>query len=103
MGVGLSRNSVGDFTPPNPNPKDFEIKKLISIDEKYTLVIVKYNGCATYNGEKIAIYKAHPNFILKADVLDPHFLENNLSPIARFPASVEGEHYAMQFLKMISG
>lgn len=95
------KSSTGCYVAPHPNPAKFEILKLLSIDGKHTLVLIKYDGCTTFNGEKIAIYKAAPEIILAAKELDPHFLENELSPIARFPASFEGEFYAMNFLKTL--
>jgi len=72
--------------------------------ENFMLLIVNYPDATTYGGDKILIYKREDEFdvldMLKQKELDPHFLEDRLSPIARFPSSEEGFKMAMKFINL---
>lgn len=101
MGV-RKKHSGGCYTlAPNPDPKRFKIVKGISLDMKHILLVVHYPGCTTHGGNKILIVKGNPEDIVNRKEIDPHFLENDTSPIARFPATFDGEVNAMWFLKML--
>lgn len=103
MGINIMKSMGYDecYFTPNPNPNRFKIKQLISLDGIYTAALIHYYGCTTYNGDKLCVYKIHPDELKKMLKLDPHFIENELSPIARFPASHEGEIYAAKLLEAL--
>ena len=88
-------------TSPNPNPHKFTLMNIYN-SEKYMLVTVNYDDAVTYGGNKILIFKREDEDevlgMIKGKNLDPHFLEDRLSPIARFPASDEGIKIAMDFV-----
>ena len=81
---------------PNPNPKNFEIKRLYEIGP-FVVVWVRYPDCTNYEGNKIMIYEAKEGDIRSLKTLDPHFCENHLSPIARFEPTERGWHWALSF------
>jgi hypothetical protein len=79
---------TGDYAPGEPQPHRY---KLLSVQEQsgYTVVMAKYTDCSEYGGVKILVYEG--SFAVKAgDLLDPHFLEHSLSPIARFAPTEAG-------------
>lgn len=81
--------------PPEPQPHRFTIQRLKPMG-KHTIAWVHYPGCTTYRGNKLLVFSVPPSVIRGATLLDPHFIEGNpLSPIARFPASPEGEQHAV--------
>ena len=61
MGVGMFRSS-GNYTAPNPNPKNFTIISILAFDLEYTLLEIKYHGCTTYDGRKLLVYNK-PRYI----------------------------------------
>jgi len=84
-------------TSPNPNPYRFKIlrSKLIG---KYLITKVNYPDCNTFEGNKIMIYEnINIEELYKLKVLDPHFIDNNHSPIARFKGNKEGWNLAEKF------
>jgi hypothetical protein len=102
MGIGFgNRSSSGNYISPNPHPCRFKILDMYSYDGTHTVVRIKYFGCTTYGGEKLAVYKLSPKELESKTCLDPHFLEKGLSPIARFPASTEGMRHADIFLNAL--
>ena len=96
--------SAGNYTAPNPNPNNFTIESVTSLDDVHSLVRLHYIGCTNFDGRKICIYRCPPKKIITYKFLDPHFSdrEDIISPIARFPRNVEGERNAMIFLAGIS-
>ncbi len=78
---------------PNPNPYRFEV---IDIEQspEYLLLILKYEGCTTYNGHKVLLYDINdkPSVLkmISDKNLDPHFLEEQVSPILRAPYNEQG-------------
>jgi hypothetical protein len=89
-------------TTPNPNPFRFELKNVYNT-ANYMMIVVNYPDATTYEGDKVLIYKRsdEPEVLkmLLDENLDPHFLEDSLSPIARFPSSDEGMKLAFKFIK----
>jgi hypothetical protein len=80
---------------PNPNPKKFKILEG-GVNEGFTILRVKYEGCTNYEGIKILVYKGHVlKELIAATEIDPHFCENHLSPIARFAPTDEGLQLAL--------
>jgi hypothetical protein len=78
----LSKNCCIDFGPnqPAPDPKRYEI-----IDVEYfrnaTLAKVRYLDCTNYEGVKILVFMGKRGM---EGPIDPHFSEDDQSPIARF-------------------
>lgn len=62
-----------------PDPEKFEILDRLEIG-KFTILLVKYDGCLTFNGEKLLLYDG---IYTSSLTLDPHFFENH-PIIARF-------------------
>lgn len=88
--------SSGSPSPPNPNPSSFSIVTL-EIFGPYVVVEVLYPGCTTHNGRKVMVFRKSATEISQRFELDPHFLENDWSPIARFPATPEGRIDAVMY------
>jgi hypothetical protein len=83
----------------DPDPKLFTVK-WVEQHGAYVIAMINYTNCTTYNGDKICVYKATVKQIKYNKYLDPHFLEDNqnLYPIARFPATDLGIHHARLFV-----
>lgn len=81
---------------PNPSPSNFLILDHIQFDNAYVLK-VKYIGCTNFEGIKVMVftgkYSSEPLY------LDPHFANDNKSPIARFKPDPEGWNNALKFAK----
>jgi hypothetical protein len=109
MGISLfSSNSSSEITPdtetyPNPNPYRFEVLD-ITESAKYFMLVLKYLDCTEYEGKKVLVYKIkHKEDVekmLDESCIDPHFLENRISPIARFPGNVEGIVEAIKYINI---
>jgi len=101
--MGLTKRCYGTisntvYVSMNPNPKNFEIIKLIELENTY--VEVFYPDAKSYEGNKVLVYKGRmAEQIMSAKELDPHFSETGLSPIARFAPTIEGKCLAMQLTK----
>jgi len=97
MGIGLKMstgstpiNSPKIVNPKNPDPYNFNIEKMMYTNG-FTILIVNYPNCTNYEGQKILVYKGNVmNKLKDTNFLDPHFMENDISPIARFTPSDEG-------------
>jgi len=78
---------------PNPNPYNFEIID-IQENDNFLYLVLKYDGCTTYDGYKVLLYyirdKKEVLKMLSDKNLDPHFLEDLVSPILRAPHNPEG-------------
>jgi hypothetical protein len=73
-------------TAPNPNPKAFKVLREVKINGR-SILLVKYYGCTTFNGEKLILLKKIWN---KKSELDPHFLNENHIVLARFEPNSTG-------------
>ena len=86
--MGLRHFSGGgaECSPPNPDPYRFRVIKQENRNGK-SILLVKYEGCTTFNGEKLlltrTIYKGKQQ-------LDPHLLGNDHIVLARFEPTTEG-------------
>lgn len=84
---------------PNPNKFNFTV-----LDEEvignYLIVKTHYEGCTTHNGNKIAVYEGIKSVKGRTE-LDPHFMETDDSPIARFPATILGSKLAKNFVNSL--
>lgn len=93
--MGFKYFSSGDtITPPNPNPKNFEILDTRRVNGYYILVI-RYHGCTNYEGNKILVFDGPP----PEGEIDPHFL-NGSNLLARFVPTIEGLRQATRFCSM---
>ena len=73
-----------------PDPYKFTILER-EIVNCYTIVLAKYEGCITFNGEKLMLCDA----IIPYDIetLDPHFIEGH-HVVARFEPTERGKKLA---------
>ena len=105
MGSATTSNDcyITQDTTPNPNPYHFKILKQTR-SRKYILLEVEYKHCTTFKGRKVLVYNIYDFFQLEVAMhkkkhLDPHFAEEGLAPIARFPYNEEGLKIAYDFIK----
>ena len=96
--------SEGCTTAPNPNPTNFTILTIREFVGKQSICAaeVNYPGCTVYKGNKILVFKSSEAELKKRISLDPHFLEDNTSAIARFPFTYEGWQDAIKYAWMKS-
>jgi hypothetical protein len=92
-GIGLFSSSCHDpgYTrlPKNPDPRNFEIIRSYGANG-WSVVMIRYPDCDNYEGKKICVYETPLTYVQQADVLDPHFSINGLSPFARFKPTEAG-------------
>lgn len=104
----LNKCSSGDYSsnsdnytpslPPNPNPSRFKIIKVHKI-HSYSILLVEYEDCINYEGKKILLFdKQLPK---QLNILDPHFSEKGISPIARFKPDEDGWNNAILFVELL--
>tara|TARA_B100000745_G_scaffold294080_1_gene236639 strand:- start:357 stop:719 length:363 start_codon:yes stop_codon:yes gene_type:complete len=86
-------------TSPNPNKYRFDIISEECLGD-YLIAVVQYPDCTTYNGYKTSVYKG-VNTLEGIKELDPHFIENDNAPIARFPGNDYGLNLARQFVESL--
>lgn len=70
-----------------PDPFNFSIVKFEVVGGG-TIVMAKYHGCKTYDGNKLILLRGNHN-PSKFESLDPHFLEGH-TVVARFAPTDEG-------------
>ena len=75
--------------PPMPNPVNFFCTKT-KVVGKLVVAMVTYPDCPSFKGNKVLVYETSKATFKQRKKLDPHFLENGFSPIARFPGTKEG-------------
>ena len=104
MGVYPSKHSddVAKATPAdaNPNPHNFKIISFNTMqngEDRYTVVMIEYPDCTTYDGLKVLVYKNIFD-LMERKKIDPHFLGTDTSPIARFPGDKQGLEHALFFI-----
>ena len=85
----------------NPVATNFTIVKGVKIGD-WVVVEIKYPDAITYGGRKILVYDSYDEFtkLVKSGSIDPHFLEDKYSPIARFVATEQGWELAKQLAHM---
>ena len=100
MGLSLFKpsGSSGPYTPPNPNPKNFEVKACSWVKRARSIVVleVHYPGCTTFEGNKIMVFEGELKDFIHLPELDPHFTPTN-KLLARFPATDEGLADALDY------
>lgn len=85
---------------PNPNPGRWTLLEVYEYTNAYVLM-VRYHDATNFEGVKVMIYKGKFRGLKKKDKLDPHFSEDNNSPIARFRPDVEGVKLAKELAKSL--
>jgi hypothetical protein len=78
-----------------PNYKNCTVKNHVTMG-KYHIYDIVYHECGSYAGRKIAVYECK-----LPDNPDPHFVEDQPSPIARFEPTDKGWDLALQFVVML--
>ena len=90
-----------DPQPGNPIPHRFTIKRAVGYGDYWVRLWVNYPDCFNYGGDKILVYEGHHLEELREGPLDPNFIDEGLSPIARFEPTEKGweaSHYFLQGL-----
>ena len=82
---------------PNPNPKNYSVLRKESFTNA-TLLRVKYSGCTNFEGEKLLVFMG--DFTPQGD-LDPHFEDDDKSPVARFKPNDLGYELAKVFCEQL--
>jgi hypothetical protein len=82
--------------------KILEVISVIQINT-YVIATVKYLNAKNYDGIKIMVFEnITKEKILKMKIIDPHFCETEISPIARFEPTQRGLSWAIKFVKTMS-
>jgi hypothetical protein len=94
LGLGIFKNCSSGYTipaapAPNPDPSRFRVLKIWNYNHGYVLK-VEYLDATNFEGVKIMVYKGKCPSGLNFMKLDPHFSEDDLSPVARFRPDDEG-------------
>jgi hypothetical protein len=93
MGVSLGFGTSEARRPasPDPIPSKFKILSRTDFDHGISIVLVKYEGCTTFNGLKLLVTKG-----LEAEPqeLDPHLLGEGHVVVARFEPNSLGSTLA---------
>jgi hypothetical protein len=96
MGIGAGKifkscNTHYTFKPapapaPNPDPTRWNLIQVIEFKNAHIL-LVEYLDYTNFEGVKCMVYKGHYH---RRKSLDPHFTDDDNSPIARFKPDEEG-------------
>jgi hypothetical protein len=105
MGMpGPCSSSRAETSSPNPDPRRFSVKEEFVVGNA-VVARLHYPDCTTYGGEKVLVYDDRRAFdeLKLSGVVDPHFLEGRVSPVARFAADERGWRLAMAFAYAMEG
>lgn len=99
-------DTTAKATDKNVHIKEYSILSVVvNSKNTYVLVILQYKQAKPFNGEKIAIYtmESWTKALARAPLngIDPHFLENDTSPLARFAPTKEGEKAALKLFRQL--
>jgi hypothetical protein len=87
----------------NPDPKRFTILdwEYVNCVAKYLIVKIQYPDARNYEGVKVMVYRGFKDTeeLLRAtnNMIDPHFSETGVSPIARFAPLHDAMDTAINF------
>ena len=97
MGMFGGRFRSGHEVGGNPNPHRFRVLEVQKCG-KAVVVKVNYPDCLNYEGNKILVFDSYDKFdILRTcGTLDPHFVADENSPVARFEPTLRGWQLATQ-------
>ncbi len=110
----IIRETVREIVLPNPNPKNFRIKRSrvfgkasrLPIEDnpfitgRFLLIEINYPDCTNFEGNKILVYEdVTLSQLIKQKSIDPHFTSNRKfkAPIARFIPNARGWGMAVKF------
>ena len=113
MGVKCFFKSYDDFEDNLNNIKNFQTNTIVDISnfrilkhcqkDKFLVVKIRYNNCGNFEGEKILIYK---NITIKdlenMKIIDPHFSNENISPIIRIIPTNDGWKMALELSEYLA-
>ena len=102
MGVLRLFSGGGDMQPGNPNPSRFMVKRAIGYGDHWVRLWLNYPDCTNYGGDKILVYEGHHLEELRVGPLDPHFIDEGLSPIARFEPTERGWDMSWYFCRTMT-
>jgi hypothetical protein len=75
----------------------------VKVIGEFVVAKVHYPGCVNYMGNKTSLYRKEVwEAALEARMLDPHFLEGKLSPIARYEPTPYGWASACLMAKLLA-
>jgi hypothetical protein len=98
MGVTKKPSSGSETIAPNPDPSNFKIESIF-YDSGYTVALVSYPGCTTFEGKKILVFTGDRiKDLTNATSIDPHF-ELTSALVARFIATEQGMRMARRFIR----
>ena len=103
--IAYTSSSEASVNPnPNPRPTNFRIEE--SFDQGSACVLhVVYPDCTTYEGSKILVFRDPLATVLQRveelGYLDPHFLEEDETLVARFRPTEEGQALAIAFCELL--
>lgn len=94
---------VPPFRDGNPNKYRYDILKTQTIGQ-VVVVEIHYLDCFSWSGRKICVYDNAQKFqdLHQKDCIDPHFLENNYSPVARFEPTQRGWQMAIKLANALN-
>jgi hypothetical protein len=95
--VKFFSSNIRDDKTTNPDPSNFVIIKSERIND-YLLILINYPDCTNYEGNKILVYDKLFAFS-NITKIDPHFFDQNDSPIARFEPTDRGWKMAISFVE----
>jgi hypothetical protein len=100
--IGSKSNGDRVEYTPSFSITNFTVKDTLECQTKdgthYCMLWINYPDAKNYNGDKILVYKNKLTQILSITALDPHFLEDGISPIARFEPTIRGWVWGKKFL-----
>lgn len=81
--------------PGDPVPERFYVVSLIQVGTA-AVVELRYPDCRNYEGRKVLVFDDYEKFVRlrKTGAIDPHFLEDVYSPVARFEPTERGRKLA---------
>lgn len=81
-----------------PDPYNFTVIKK-EIIAGNTIVLAKYHGCLTFDGNKLMLLEGEHDI---EDTLDPHFLDEDYPVVARFIPNENGWSMARLCARQLS-
>jgi hypothetical protein len=71
--------------------------------KEVVVAVIVYPAVQKFNGVKVAVFwKGHWDAIKDKTKIDPHFYEDDKSPCARFPPTLQGINMALRFAEAIN-
>ena len=108
MGIKFGLSSCSEQTARSastaPNPNKFRFEPLSwTIKGQWVLAEVQYPDATTYEGRKLLLFKEEDwNRCLARNEMDPHFLPDQPTPIARFKPDALGRELAEMLLSRLA-